>query len=31
MRDILFLIIVIDLLFVIIRSRVKNLNFDILI
>lgn len=31
MRDILFLIIVIDLLFLIIRSIVKNLNFDIFI
>ena len=31
MTDILFLIIVIDLLFLIIRSIVKNLNFDIFI
>jgi len=31
MRDILFLIIVIDLLFLIIRSIVKNLNLDIFI
>ena len=31
MTDILFLIIVIDLLFLIIRSIVKNLNLDIFI